>query len=298
MQESPITHKQVVYTYGSYLYNAKELLCIAKRFHINCIINLSADEHDISEDIRNNSILYGSFWQYFEKNYVTVSDKHNKLSYEKAILQPQIIQGLERIKKGADQGYRLMLIDHTPDTQKSARYTLIGKYLTSAYSIMHIITPMFLLSQEQLETKLRQKREKDMAKKKEAAELGTTGEEIAGLYLTQHNFRILDHNWNLHKGCEIDIIALKNNKLHFIEVKTRSSDKYGPPEAAITPQKMRNIRKAAIEYRYRHQITDMPYQIDSIAIVYHSLEDYTIRYFPDIQQHAYQRNYNKPYRNH
>ena len=113
-----------------------------------------------------------------------------------------------------------------------------------------------------------------------------------------NNFRILQHNYNLHKGCEIDIIALKDNKIHFIEVKTRSSDKYGTPETAITDQKMHNIKKAALEYLNRQHLTHMEYQIDSIAIIYHNNTDYDLKYYPDIRQRPISRNYSKPYRNH
>lgn len=102
----------------------------------------------------------------------------------------------------------------------------------------------------------------------------------------------------MHKGCEIDIIALKDNKIHFIEVKTRSSDKYGTPETAITDQKMHNIKKAALEYLNRQHLTHMKYQIDSIAIIYHNNTDYDLKYYPDIRQRPISRNYSKPYRNH
>ena len=49
-------------------------------------------------------------------------------------------------------------------------------------------------------------------------EIGQNGEELAADYLMKRGFRILHHNWNLHKGCELDLVATKDNQIHFIEV--------------------------------------------------------------------------------
>jgi putative endonuclease len=49
---------------------------------------------------------------------------------------------------------------------------------------------------------------------------GTTGEKLGADYLQQTGFTILEKNWR-HSHWEVDIIASKNNTLHFIEIKTR-----------------------------------------------------------------------------
>lgn len=288
----------IIYTYGCYIYNADELINIAVKLHINCIINLCIEEGNLSEETQRHNILYAKFWEYFKRNYSDITNKHGEISYEKAMSNESIMKGIERIKNGADKGFRIMIIDHVPNTEKSPRFTLVGKYLSQEYTITHIITPTKVMTQEQLLNHIQEKRKENYNKKILAAQLGETGEEIAGLYLMKKNFRILQHNYNLHKGCEIDIIALKDNKIHFIEVKTRSSDKYGTPETAITDQKMHNIKKAALEYLNRQHLTQMKYQIDSIAIIYHNNTDYDLKYYPDIRQRPISRNYSKPYRNH
>lgn len=114
-------------------------------------------------------------------------------------------------------------------------------------------------------------------------EIGQNGEELAGDYLMKQGFRILHRNWNLHKGCELDIVATKDNQLHFIEVKTRScvTEFSGRPEQAITDAKLRNIVRAIYRYQNMYHI-DMEMHIDAIGIVYHSEQDYTINFMPDI----------------
>ena len=114
-------------------------------------------------------------------------------------------------------------------------------------------------------------------------DLGQNGEELAADYLMKQGYRILHRNWNLHKGCELDIVATKDNQLHFIEVKTRSrvSDVYGRPEQAINDAKLRNIVRAIYRYQNIYHL-DMEMHIDAIGVVYHSEQDYTINFLPDI----------------
>ena len=64
---------------------------------------------------------------------------------------------------------------------------------------------------------------------------GNFGENLACNYLKEKGFTILVQNWR-YKHLEIDIIACKENKLHIIEVKTRSSIQFGYPEQFISKQ--------------------------------------------------------------
>lgn len=77
--------------------------------------------------------------------------------------------------------------------------------------------------------------------------MGDIGEDLAALALENSGFRILDRNFNTKVG-ELDIVAMKNGVIHFVEVKTRNGSMYGYPSEAITPQKQRHMRKAAEYY--------------------------------------------------
>lgn len=82
-------------------------------------------------------------------------------------------------------------------------------------------------------------------------ETGQLGEDIAAAHLLTIGYTILERNWRF-KHWEVDIIAFKNKKLHFIEVKTRNSMRFGKPEESITREKMTHLRNAAEEYQYLH----------------------------------------------
>ena len=62
---------------------------------------------------------------------------------------------------------------------------------------------------------------------------------------------MVERNWRF-RHWEVDIIATKGRFLHFIEVKTRKSLRYGRPEESITRDKMSNLKNVAEEYQYQH----------------------------------------------
>ncbi len=97
--------------------------------------------------------------------------------------------------------------------------------------------------------------------------IGSDKETHAINYLTDHKYIILERNYFTRRG-EIDIIALDQNYLVFIEVKFRSSTKKGLPEDAISLRKQHSIINAAKYYLYRHGISfDTPCRFDVIVIL-------------------------------
>ena len=97
-------------------------------------------------------------------------------------------------------------------------------------------------------------------------ELGKQGEDIAVKYLTDKGYEILERNWrNIHK--EIDIIAIKDNLLAVVEVKTRQTDEYGEPDIAVTRQKQTRLISAANAYLFQNKL-DINTRFDIISIVF------------------------------
>lgn len=74
--------------------------------------------------------------------------------------------------------------------------------------------------------------------------IGILGEEIAAEVLRGRGYYILDRNYTCPYG-EVDIIAVKNGQISFVEVKTRASRTYGEPAEAVDERKQRHIRNAA-----------------------------------------------------
>ena len=77
--------------------------------------------------------------------------------------------------------------------------------------------------------------------------LGRKGESLAAAYLKQKGYTILHRNWR-HRHDEIDLIAKHDKMLVMVEVKTRSTNRFGNPEESVTPAKQAKLVRAAEAY--------------------------------------------------
>ena len=85
-------------------------------------------------------------------------------------------------------------------------------------------------------------------------EFGQYGEDLAACYCRKNHLKIIKRNYRC-KGGEIDIIASRDNVLHFIEVKNRSHDLI-PGRYAVDTKKQRHIRNAAQYYLMQNNLTN------------------------------------------
>jgi putative endonuclease len=105
---------------------------------------------------------------------------------------------------------------------------------------------------------------------------GALGEAYAAAYLDQLGYRLVAANFTLPVGrnrrgaiinAEIDLIAYDGDILCFIEVKTRSSDWFAPPEVNVDLRKRRQITRAARVYRQMLGIENEPHRYDVVTVV-------------------------------
>lgn len=96
---------------------------------------------------------------------------------------------------------------------------------------------------------------------------GKVGEDLGWSFVEQQGYTILEKNWR-HSRWEVDIIASKDNVLHFVEIKTRRSSNYGLPEERVGNKKIQNLINAAEEYLYGHpQWKRIQFDILSILLI-------------------------------
>jgi len=108
-------------------------------------------------------------------------------------------------------------------------------------------------------------------KKKENANTGSKGEDVAVKFLKGKDYKILARNFKNLRGRqlgEIDIIAEKNKEIIFVEVKTRSLEKFGEtlPEENITRSKLHKLSKIANSYIKANNLWNYPYHFDAISV--------------------------------
>lgn len=96
--------------------------------------------------------------------------------------------------------------------------------------------------------------------------LGKKGEEIAWAYLQKQGYKLLTKNFKSKLG-EIDLIFLDHGVLVFVEVKTRCDKRFGEPEEAVTPWKIRSIIKTGQYFSLLHPELPDSLRIDVVAIL-------------------------------
>lgn len=109
------------------------------------------------------------------------------------------------------------------------------------------------------------------------------GEDLAEQYLKKNGYKILERNYSKRYG-EIDIVAINNNILVFVEVKTRSSNRFGSPLEAITHWKLRSVIKTAQYYKITHPKLPEQMRIDAISVIISSDGSPTIEHIKNISQ--------------
>lgn len=97
--------------------------------------------------------------------------------------------------------------------------------------------------------------------------LGAIGEAYAVEYLAERGYRILRRNYRAGRLGEIDLIASKNKRLYFIEVKSRTGDSYGTPAEAVSYRKQRTIAKVASCFLNEYGAGDTEVQFDVVEII-------------------------------
>lgn len=84
--------------------------------------------------------------------------------------------------------------------------------------------------------------------------------------MKKRGYRIIERNYVCKMG-EMDIIAKEKDTLVFIEVKTRTSTEFGPPQLAVNSAKQRQLSKVALNYLKEKQFEDVKARFDVVAIL-------------------------------
>jgi len=97
---------------------------------------------------------------------------------------------------------------------------------------------------------------------------GRRGEDLAHRFLRRQNFTIVARNYRLGSGdAEADLIAWEGETLAIVEVKSRETGEYGPPERAIGEEKRRHLLRVARAYARK---IDLPWErvrFDVVAVI-------------------------------
>ncbi|SCG83465.1 UPF0102 protein [Proteiniborus sp. DW1] len=95
--------------------------------------------------------------------------------------------------------------------------------------------------------------------------IGLIGENIAVNYLLDNGYKILDRNFRVKAG-EIDIVAQICQTIVFVEVKSRTSNRYGLPYESVNYKKQQKIIRVAQNYINFKRLINYEYRFDIIEV--------------------------------
>jgi putative endonuclease len=107
-------------------------------------------------------------------------------------------------------------------------------------------------------------------------ELGRRGEALAAAYLMKLGYQLVAANFSIPVGrsrhgalinVELDLVAYEAETLCFVEVKTRASDWFAPPQVNVDKRKQRQIARAARAYRRTFDLKRSRYRYDVVTVV-------------------------------
>lgn len=95
--------------------------------------------------------------------------------------------------------------------------------------------------------------------------LGEEGERIAEAFLRKKGYRLVERNYRCPIG-ELDLVFLDRRVLVFVEVKTRTDDRFGAPLEAIHRRKQQKMIKAALFFLSQHRLHEREARFDVVGI--------------------------------
>ncbi len=109
-----------------------------------------------------------------------------------------------------------------------------------------------------------------------ASETGKIGEFAVGYYLEYLGYKILDRNFRI-RGGEIDLIAVKNDELCFVEVKTRNVYSVESGAEAVDRRKQKLLIRAAYQYMEKRNLSEedwyIRYDIAEVTVLHNRVTD-------------------------
>ncbi len=101
--------------------------------------------------------------------------------------------------------------------------------------------------------------------------LGGAGEAAAAAWYEARGYEVVARNWRCRAG-ELDLVVRRGRTLAFVEVKTRSSDRFGLPVEAVTPVKQRRIRVLAARFLDELDVHAAVVRFDVVSVLAGRLE--------------------------
>ena len=98
-------------------------------------------------------------------------------------------------------------------------------------------------------------------------QVGAAGEESAWQWYRSHGYALLARNWRAGRTGELDLVCARDTTVVFVEVKARSSGRFGTGLEAVTPRKQQQVRRVAMAWLHAEEHPFYPnMRFDVVAV--------------------------------
>lgn len=274
----------------------RKFLTLLQQYGLNCVVDVRcASEQDVlseallKQDLSEQGAHYLPFVQEFGSLPKSFLHRNLNADYAKALRSEAFLRGVERLRRGLERGFHIVLIDGMTNAADSYRLSLVACYFQSlGITVKNILTserPLrYIVLGDPIPSDNNGAQHTAAIDTKPVpthTEMGRWGEEVAAEYLRAKGYKIVERNWH-YRHREIDIIAYApySGTLCFVEVKARRNDHFGDPEFAVNRKKMWFLTIAANHY-IRSRAIDTQAQFDVIAITGTPRMGYRLVHIPD-----------------
>jgi putative endonuclease len=106
---------------------------------------------------------------------------------------------------------------------------------------------------------------------------GRRGEDLAHRHLRRQGYTVVVRNYRLPHGGELDLVAWDGESLAVVEVKTRGTADFGPPDSAIDGEKRAALIRSAAAYARRAGVEWRRVRFDAVSVVLSKPPQVTLR---------------------
>ena len=94
---------------------------------------------------------------------------------------------------------------------------------------------------------------------------GKVGEEAAVRLLEKKEYKVLERNYRTRFG-EIDVVCLKGKVVVFVEVKSKTGERFGEPWEMVDKRKLKQVERIAKMYLIKRRLGEMRCRIDVVGV--------------------------------
>ena len=156
-----------IFAIGHSNYPYDKLINMIKKYDINCVVdiretpyskyNIQYNKEAFNESLRNSGFLYIYMGKEFgaKRTNKDVYTQEGYADFEKVAKEDIFLNGIERLKKGCQMGYRIVLLGAMQEPIRCHRSIMLGKYLNEkGFDVKYIMHEGNLAYQEDIEESL------------------------------------------------------------------------------------------------------------------------------------------------